>query len=98
MVLFLFCMLSFFKQKGAADVFVGHLAEGQGLASAYFFPFDTKSHGIIVHVSLTPLRSSPSLIVNRRRSMLKILLDGTSTRAYWSPPPLAPYNYGRKAS
>jgi len=35
---------------GAADVFAGHLVSGQGLASSFYFPFDTKSHGVIRHV------------------------------------------------
>ncbi|KAF9473948.1 DUF1620-domain-containing protein [Pholiota conissans] len=38
--------------KGSADVFAGHLVEGQGLASGYFFPFDTINHGIIAHAAL----------------------------------------------
>jgi len=35
---------------GSADVFAGHLVSGQGLASGLYFPFDTKSHGVIRHV------------------------------------------------
>jgi hypothetical protein len=52
---------------GAADVFAGHLVSGQGLASGFYFPFDTKSHGVIKHVrNLRITRCSKTLSVHEQ--------------------------------
>lgn len=47
---FIELLLTDFDQMGAADVFAGHLVSGHGLASSFYFPFDTESHGVIRHV------------------------------------------------
>ncbi|CAA7264034.1 unnamed protein product [Cyclocybe aegerita] len=61
-------------EKGAADVYAGHLLSGQGVTSGFYFPFDSKSDGIITHAILDA--SNPSeLTVNTR------LLVTTSTGA-----------------
>ncbi|KAF8153864.1 hypothetical protein B0H34DRAFT_661928 [Crassisporium funariophilum] len=41
-------------QRGSADVFAGHLVSGQGLAAGFTFPFDTKTHAVINHVTENP--------------------------------------------
>ncbi|KAF8963227.1 hypothetical protein BDZ97DRAFT_1038548 [Flammula alnicola] len=61
-------------EKGSADVFAGHLVSGQGLASGFYFPFNTKTNGIIGHVALDSENPAEWTVTSR-------LLVTTSTGA-----------------
>ncbi|KAL4255601.1 ER membrane protein complex subunit 1 [Pleurotus pulmonarius] len=49
--------------QAAVDVYTGHL--GKGVMTAYTFPFDTQSHGIITHATLDCVNPSEMTVVSR---------------------------------
>ncbi|THH04236.1 hypothetical protein EW145_g5667 [Phellinidium pouzarii] len=62
----------------STHIFAEHAADGKGLVRGYTFPFETSSHGIIMHAALDAANPSDNVVIGRF-----VLTTGTGAVQLW---------------